>query len=244
MSDTPTIELPSIHKAHADGPTRAVVLVLHGGKSESQEPTEDAQLSVVRLRPFATRVHRLVKAHGVAVWRVRYRVRGWNGHQASPTHDVRGVLDQVRAEHGAVPVVLLGHSLGGRTAIAVCDDPSVRHVVALAPWLPAGEPFAQAADRDVVIAHAPHDRWTSPRETRQWADRAQDVAAQVTYITVPRSGHFMLRRHRVWGSIASAFTLRALAAESVTDAGLITSVSGPGPNLVAEAAGGRHSLQV
>ena len=228
----------------AEGPTRAVVLVLHGGKSQSQEPTEDDQLSVVRLRPFANRVHRLVRAHGVAVWRVRYRVRGWNGHQASPTHDVRRVLDQVRAEHGAVPVVLLGHSLGGRTAIAVCDDPSVRHVVALAPWLPSGESTAQAAGRDIVIAHAPQDRWTSPRESRRWADRAEGVAERVTYVTVLRSGHFMLRRHRVWSSIASAFTLQALAAESVTDARLVTSVPGPGPNLVAAAAGGRHSLQV
>ena len=37
-----------------------------------------------------------------------------------------------------MPVVLLGHSMGGRTAVAVADDPSVVGVVALAPWLPAG----------------------------------------------------------------------------------------------------------
>lgn len=243
-SSLPTNDHPTIYRAEAEGPTRAVVLVLHGGKAQSQEPTEDQQLSVLRLRPFAHRIHRLVRTDGVAVWRVRYRVRGWNGRQASPTYDVRWVLDQVRAQHGDVPVVLLGHSLGGRTAIAVCDDPSVRHVIALAPWLPDGDPVGQAAGRDVVIAHATHDRWTSPRETRAWADRAQGVAERVTYVSVRRSGHFMLRRNRVWASIASAFTLRALAARSVTGTRPMPSVSGPGPDLVTEAAAGRRSLEV
>lgn len=232
-----------MHRLAPQGPTRAVVLVLHGGRSVSQEPTEEKQLSVARLRPFASRVHRLVAPHGVAVWRVRYRVRGWNGAEASPTHDVRWVLEQVRAEHGPVPVVLLGHSLGGRTAIAVCDDPSVRHVVALAPWLPSGEPTSQARGRDIVIAHAPRDRWTSARETREWAERAEDVAS-VTYVSVERAGHFLLRRRRVWASIASAFTLRALSAEAITDANLVASVSGRGANLVTKADGGRRSLEV
>ena len=75
---------------------------------------------------------------GLAVWAVHYRYRGWNGRQASPLADVGWALAEVRRRHGDVPVVLLGHSMGGRAALRRPGDPSVRAVLALAPWLPDG----------------------------------------------------------------------------------------------------------
>ena len=44
-----------------------------------------------------------------------------------------------------MPVYLLGHSMGGLTALCVADDPQVEAVVALAPWLNARDPGRTAS---------------------------------------------------------------------------------------------------
>ena len=52
-------------------------------------------------------------------WLLRYARRGWNGGTTrSPVPDARWALDQVRAAYGDVPVVLVGHSMGGRASRA------------------------------------------------------------------------------------------------------------------------------
>jgi pimeloyl-ACP methyl ester carboxylesterase len=233
---------PTVVTLPADGETRAVVLVLHGGKAASTDASEAGHLSVVRMVPFAAAIHARSRGDGVAVWRLRYRVRGWNGAAASPVADARWALDEVRRRHGDVPVILLGHSMGGRTAIRVADDPAVRTVVALAPWLPTGEPVESVRGRRIVIAHATHDRWTSPQQSRQWADRARPLAARMLFIEVRRAGHFMLRRSGLWTSLATAFVL-----EGLTDAGVAAQAHdrtdrGPGTNLLRQAADGAPVL--
>lgn len=54
---------------------------------------------------------------------------------------------------GATPVVMLGHSLGGRAAVRSAGAAGVRGVVALAPWLPEDEPVDQLAGRALAILH-------------------------------------------------------------------------------------------
>ena len=115
MSEEP----PFVEVHAARGDTRAVVLVLHGGKADSFEPSEELHWSSRRVNPFVSAIHRQGRDHGVAVWKVRYRYRGWNGAHMSPTHDAQWALDEARRRHGDVPVVLLGHSKGGRTATHV-----------------------------------------------------------------------------------------------------------------------------
>src|SRR6185436_19053812 len=117
-------------------PVEAVALLLHGGRDKSHAATTASQLTVRRMRPFARNLEAERRDHGLAVWLLRYRVRGWNGDEMSPLPDARWALDQVRARHGDVPVVLVGHSLGGRTALRVAGDASVRAIAALAPRLP------------------------------------------------------------------------------------------------------------
>ena len=162
----------------AAGRTRAVLLVLHGGRADGVERSRPWHLSALRLLPFARSLHRELGQQGVAVWSVRYRYRGWNGSAASPVADARAALDAVRLAHGQVPVVLLGHSMGARTALRVADDPLVCGVTALAPWLPEGEPVHV---RDVVVrlVHGRDDRWTDPGATVRWAGRARPVAADL-----------------------------------------------------------------
>ncbi len=84
-------------------------------------------MAVLRMVPFAWALRNAGARRGVAVWRVRYRVRGWNGPAPSPVTDVENVLERVRLAYGIdVPVVLVGHSMGGRTALRVAGHPNVR----------------------------------------------------------------------------------------------------------------------
>src|SRR5690348_3330225 len=138
-TDDAAAPVPRVLQLAATGTTRAVALVLPGGRANSFELAQARHLSAVRMWPIARAVHRAGQGHGLAVWLVRYRYRGWNGEDMSPVPDVRWALDEVRRRHGEVPVVLAGHSMGGRTALRLAGDASVRGVVALAPWLPDGE---------------------------------------------------------------------------------------------------------
>jgi len=162
--------------------------------------------------PFAKVIHRQAGEHGVAVWSVLHRFRGWNDADMSPVHDARWALEQVRQQHGDVPVVLLGHSMGGRTAVRVLDDPSVVAMVGLAPWLP-DEPVEVASDRTVAIVHGTSDHTTSPRQTRRWADQARPLARSVVYVRMRHAGHFLLRRVGLWTDLATGFTLTFLGLE-------------------------------
>lgn len=194
----------------AAGPTRAVALVLPGGRADSFEPTSARNLSGVRMRPFAASLHHSGAEHGLEVRSVRYDVRGWNGRLASPLANVVSALEEVRASHGDVPVVLVGHSMGGRVAMRLAGDSSVVAAVGLAPWLPDGEPVDQLAGRRLLLAHGDRDRVTSVRATERFASRANSVVPDVDFVTVRGDGHAMLRRARVWHRLATTFTLDAL----------------------------------
>lgn len=202
---------PSVTVHEAVTETRAVAVVLPGGRADSFDPTDARQLTAVRMRPFARSLHRRGRKDGLAVWLLRYRYRGWNGGEMSPVADARWALDEVRNRHGSVPVVLVGHSMGGRAALRVADDVSVRGVVALAPWLPGTEPVDQLAGRDVLIAHGSLDRVTSPRASKRYADRARAAARRVVYVTVRGDMHAMLFRWRRWHRLATRFALDTLS---------------------------------
>lgn len=230
LTDRPFVEV------HAPvGETTAVVIVLHGGKADSFEVSEATHLSSRRVNPFVTAIHRQGRSHGVAVWKVRYRYRGWNGAHMSPTHDAQWALDEVRRRHGDVPVVLLGHSMGGRTATHVLGDPSVIGMVAFGPWMP-DEPIEGAAGKRIVIAHPTLDKWTSPAQSLAWANAARPLAASLTYVHVRRTGHFMLWNAAFWTDLAVGFTLSWLGVEP--------SVGRRATNVLVQAAAGATELTV
>jgi pimeloyl-ACP methyl ester carboxylesterase len=202
---------PTLTRSRSRAQTRAVVLVLHGGKSVSREVSMVRNLAVLRMVPLAWRVRRRLRGQGVAVWRLRYRYRGWNGHEASPVHDARWALERVREEHGDVPVVLLGHSMGGRVAAHVLDDPSVAAAVALAPWLSTADSVEPAYGKVVHLVHGDLDRITSAAASRAWAQRASEVARRVSFTVLVGGEHFMLRRWRTWHRLAADRVAEAVA---------------------------------
>ncbi len=162
---------------------RALVLVLHGGKQSSSQPVDSRSASWRRMVAMQRSVSPALHEAGLATWLLRYQQRGWN--RAAPVADARWALEQVRRELGDLPVVLLGHSMGARTAIHVADDPSVVGVAGLAPWWQPDDPVAALRGKPVAAAHGRTDKITSARMTRAYLQRASSVASSTR---VPRHG--------------------------------------------------------
>ena len=80
-----------------------VVVVAHGGQSSSTGPTSPLQPAVLRMIPVAAAVRYALRGSGAVVLRPRFRLRGWNGAQASPVGDLNETLDGIAAAYGAVP---------------------------------------------------------------------------------------------------------------------------------------------
>jgi alpha-beta hydrolase superfamily lysophospholipase len=201
---------PSVSVLSPRGPTTAVVLVLGGGKAHSYAATAPGQLTAVRMRPFAAALHRHGRRHGLEVWTVRYRYRGWNGRDRSPVADVEWAIAEVRQRHGDVPLVLVGHSMGGRTALACGGATSIKGICVLAPWTEDRDHVEQLAGRTVLMVHGSADRVTSPHASRAFAARAAKVGARVGYISLPGEMHAMVFRWRTWHQIVAGFTLGVL----------------------------------
>jgi len=189
--------------------TTAVVLLLPGGKASSTSPSTAKHLTVRRMVALASAVHLTVRDRGVAVRLLRYRFRGWNAPDLDPVRDARWALGEFRRNFPGVPVILVGHSMGGRAALMVADDPAVPAVCALAPWIEPGEPVAQLGGTEVVIAHGSADRWTSPRASYDFAVRARGITSSTCRFTVDGSGHAMLRRVGDWTALVRRFVLHA-----------------------------------
>ncbi len=192
-----------------DETVTGVVVVAHGGQSASTESTNALQPAVLRMIPVVAAVRHALRGSGAVVLRPRFGVRGWNGDQASPVHDLNQALDGIAAAYGPVPVVLIGHSMGARAAMRAAGHPAVSAVAGLAPWLPPGEPVEQLNGRRVLVAHGTADSITSPAETWAFVERARTVT-QVAAIEVRDGDHPMLRRARLWHAIAAEFARAAL----------------------------------
>ncbi len=178
---------------------RAVVLFLHGGQERSTEPVRDRHASWWRVLLLARSLRGFAAAERLELRLLQFRHRGWNGPtDPSPVVDAREALATLAAERPGVPVVLVGHSMGGRTACRVADDPGVVGVVALAPWLPEGEPNATLAGKDLHVLHGSIDQWTSPHWSRVFVERTRQIARTATWTSLPGAGHFMFRRVRDW----------------------------------------------
>jgi hypothetical protein len=101
--------------------------------------------------------------------------------------------------------------MGARVAVHVADDPHVRGVVGLAPWLPGGENITALSGRRLVAAHGRRDRITSFRATAAYVERARTVASSAELRDMGQVGHYMLKGAAAWNAVALSAGLGVLA---------------------------------
>lgn len=191
---------------------RAAVLFLHGGRADSRSTSRPWHLAGLRMRPFVRAVATALADEPVLLARVRYRVRGWNGADADALRDAERALHDLTRLVGDVPVVLVGHSMGGRAALRAARAPQVVAVVALAPWCPEHEPVAHLKDKDVVVLHGDADRVTDPRASAEFVERARAAGARAELTLVPGGDHAMLRDAGHWHRTVVERVARAASA--------------------------------
>lgn len=204
---------------------RGLVLMLHGGAEVAPEEIDDRSLAFRRTRWMRDAIARRLRREGVGVALLRFRVGGWQATPSGsastdgnavgsdlppPVTDARAALARLRIEHTGLPVVLLGHSMGARTAAWVADDPAVVGVVGLASWLPPDDPVDQLAGKHLVAAHGSRDRITNARATAAYVRRAGDVAASARFVDMGPLGHYMVGGVRRWNATAVAESLALL----------------------------------
>jgi dienelactone hydrolase len=177
------------------------------------------------MSPFAWMLAR----RGLAVYMLRYRVRGWNAPARNALVDARWAIAAVAESHPGVPVVLLGHSMGGRAALGAAGAPNVVAVCALAPWLDGNDPVAQLAGRTVLIAHGDRDRWTDPAASYAYALRAKAAGVAVCRFALPGAGHFMLTRIGDWHTLVRRFVLGVTGVEPL-DPTIANALAQPAPH--------------
>lgn len=188
----------------------ALVLMLHGGRSRGYGRAHALRLAYQRMLPFASDLRRTGQTGdgaGLGVAVVRYRYRGWNAPDDDALRDAESALAYTEQVHPDTPVVLLGHSMGARAALAAAGHPQVAAVCALAPWLDGSDQVGQLAGRSVLIAHGDRDRMTDAGASYEYALRATRVTDRVCRFEVRGDGHAMLRRASDWSRLVRRFVL-------------------------------------
>ena len=222
-------DIPELAIDSPAGLVDSVVIVLPGGRERGVRRVRRWNLAVLRMQPFVRTIRR--HAPHSAIVLVRYRHRGWN--RADPVDDVAYACSVIEDRFAGVPIVLVGHSMGGRTALRSAGLEHVEGLVGLAPWIPDGEPYEQLAACRVVLLHGANDHTTSPDATARCAMQSASVAREVVSLRLARTGHTMLRRARTWHRLIGEFVAAILAGSSITDIGAgepgISSTARPDP---------------
>lgn len=192
---------------------KAGVLVLPGGRPKSDAPSRPWQLANFRIELLAQSLRRRLGAE-VDVQRVQYRVRGWNPGRLDPVMDAKAALAEMVARVGAGPVVVVGHSMGGRVAAHLAAAGRIAGVAALAPWWPAHDGDLIPVGCRLLTMHGTADSWTDARESRAQTLHAQARGVTAEWVEFPGAGHFLLQDYARWQRLTAEFATTVISERS------------------------------
>lgn len=180
---------------------KAVALVMHGGAAQGRELNRAWSHNVARLLPFAWSLAWKVPGP-LAVARLRFGVRGWNGAERTPVADACWALGEIRERYAGRPIAVIGHSMGGRVALHIADEKDVDLLVGLATWVEPSDPLPTNGLRSVFI-HSDRDHITSIAGPRRAVERLRGEGKDASLIRVAESDHAMLRRAGTWTGLVT-----------------------------------------
>lgn len=208
------LDAHQLRRVDSEQAATAGVLVLHGGTDDAERAARPARRSFptlwLRTDRIAAGVVRRTSGRGVGVWTLRHSLAGWDGGaEPTPVLEARAAIDAIREQHDDLPIVLVGYSMGGRTAVAVADSPRVAGVVGLAPWLPESQSPDPLRHLPLRVAHARLDHECPLRSMLGFLTRARSVAASVQVDDLGWDLHYLLREKR-WDAYAAGQVLDLL----------------------------------
>jgi dienelactone hydrolase len=206
--------------------------VLHGGTDRSHVPTSWFNLSVIRMVPIAYAIARAGRG-AFAVARLKFAIRGWNGAERSPVADAEWALDEIAAAYPGLPIAVVGHSMGGRTALAVAGDPRVVDVVGLAPWVVGGDGVHAHGTQRTLVIHGLADRMTSAVASRHVVETLQSRGLLASFVGVRSGDHAMLRRASAYDGLVGAYLRASLGVGPTTPPDPSTAAPGEPQDLAA-----------
>ena len=215
MATTAQPRCPRRRITHVNSPVTAGVLVLPGGKPRSDEPSRPLQLANLRMDLLVQSLWRRVGA-GVQVRQVRYRLRGWNEASLDAVRDARTALQGLADEVGDGPIVVVGHSMGGRVAAHLAAEGRVAAVAALAPWWPTNDADLIPPSCRLLTMHGTADTWTDPVASRRQTERAAGRGVDATWVGFPGAGHFLLKDYARWHRLTAEFVIAQWSQRSQT----------------------------
>jgi pimeloyl-ACP methyl ester carboxylesterase len=185
---------------------KAGVLVLPGGRPKSDAPSQAWQLANLRIESLTQSLRRRV-GPGVVVRRVQYRLRGWNPGRLDALRDAKTALDDMLDAVGSGPVVLVGHSMGGRVAAHLAAQGRVAAVAALAPWWPDDDCDLVPPGCRLLTMHGSADTWTDPKASQRQTMRAAARGVDAQWVGFPGAGHFLMRDYARWHRLTAEFAI-------------------------------------
>lgn len=189
--------------------TRALVLILHGGRAEAPQPSRSRDVSYLRMLPFAPAVWRASRGL-VAPVLVHNTDGGWIAPSGSGLTQSRELVRRLAEEYDR-PVVLLGHSSGGWAALCSGGEDAVIGSVALAPWVDEGQPVEHLRDKVVRVIHGEADTVCSPQRSRDLIERLHAAGGDATYRSMP-GGHALLDHPLRWHQLAAHAVMEVVQA--------------------------------
>ncbi|MCG8656525.1 lysophospholipase [Yimella sp. NH-Cas1] len=181
---------------------RGVVLMLHGGDVEGVEARSTFDPSPLPVRVAAAGIAR--RRPDLAVVRLLNAVGGWNDRVMSPVADAQWALMRIGQLYPDLPVAVVGHSMGGRTAFELVDEADVRAVIGLAPWLADGYDEKRFLGTPVMVVHGRLDNVTDPDASADLVRRIRIGGGSATYRSVG-DWHTLMFRPAGWHREVASF---------------------------------------